>query len=90
MADADARRRFGEAWQDRVRRMLVEHADDPAMVRVRRIVSRATRGQGVPIGNPDDQADKREGKNHRQESFAQRQVLMPIACAADLAEALSW
>ena len=36
-ADADARRRFGEAWQDRVRRMLVEHADDPAMVRVRRI-----------------------------------------------------
>lgn len=36
-ADADARRRFGEAWQDRVRRMLLEHADDPAMVRVRRI-----------------------------------------------------
>ena len=29
--------RFGQAWQDRVRRMLVEHADDPALVRVRRI-----------------------------------------------------
>ena len=32
-----SRRRFGEAWQDRVRRMLLEHADDPAMVRVSRI-----------------------------------------------------
>jgi formylmethanofuran dehydrogenase subunit E len=29
--------RFAEAWQDRVRRMLVGHADDPALVRVRRL-----------------------------------------------------
>ena len=33
-ASADDERRFGELWQDRVRRMLVEHADDPALVRV--------------------------------------------------------
>lgn len=35
-ADAQALRRFGELWQERVRRMLLEHADDPAMVQVRR------------------------------------------------------
>ncbi|MCC6338310.1 MAG: hypothetical protein IT380_30485 [Myxococcales bacterium] len=27
--------RFGELWQDRVRRMLLEHADDPALVLAR-------------------------------------------------------
>lgn len=26
---------FGRLWQDRVRRMLIEHADDPAVVKVR-------------------------------------------------------
>lgn len=36
-ADEAVRRRFGEAWQERVRRLLLEHADDPAVVRVRRI-----------------------------------------------------
>src|SRR5690606_4509638 len=36
-ADADQRRRFADAWQDRVRRLLLEHADDPAVVRVRHI-----------------------------------------------------
>jgi formylmethanofuran dehydrogenase subunit E len=33
-ADAAQRREFGRLWQDRVRRMLLEHADDPAVVRV--------------------------------------------------------
>lgn len=33
-ADASQRREFGRLWQDRVRRMLLEHADDPAMIRV--------------------------------------------------------
>jgi len=28
------RRRFGELWQDRVRRMLLEHADDPKLIHV--------------------------------------------------------
>ncbi|KAF1686667.1 hypothetical protein B1992_07105 [Pseudoxanthomonas broegbernensis] len=36
-ADAMQRRRFGEAWQARVRRLLLDHADDPAVVRVRPI-----------------------------------------------------
>ncbi len=36
-ADAAQRRRFGEAWQARVRRLLLEHADDPDVVRVRRL-----------------------------------------------------
>ena len=30
-------REFGRLWQDRVRRMLLEHADDPAVVRVRAV-----------------------------------------------------
>lgn len=30
-------RRFGELWQDRVRRLLLEHADDPQVVKVRKI-----------------------------------------------------
>ncbi|MCC6610693.1 MAG: hypothetical protein IT515_13595 [Burkholderiales bacterium] len=33
-ADADEQSRFGALWQDRVARMLLEHADDPALVRV--------------------------------------------------------
>lgn len=31
-------REFGRLWQDRVRRMLTEHADDPALVQVREVV----------------------------------------------------
>jgi hypothetical protein len=34
-ADAAQRREFGRLWQDRVRRLLIEHADDPAVVKVR-------------------------------------------------------
>lgn len=34
-ADADERARFGQLWQDRVRRILIEHADDPALIQVR-------------------------------------------------------
>lgn len=34
-ADDMQRREFGRLWQDRVRRMLVEHADDPAVVKIR-------------------------------------------------------
>ncbi len=30
-ADADEERRLGELWQERVRRILVDHADDPAL-----------------------------------------------------------
>nr|WP_199678868.1 hypothetical protein [Salinisphaera sp. LB1] len=33
-ADAEQQAAFGAAWQDRVRRMLTEHADDPAVIRV--------------------------------------------------------
>ena len=33
-ADAAQRREFGRLWQDRVRRMLLVHADDPAVVKV--------------------------------------------------------
>lgn len=36
-ADAAQRREFGMLWQDRVRRLLLEHADDPAVIRVRRL-----------------------------------------------------
>ena len=39
-ASADQRLRFAEAWQDRVRRLLLDHADDPAVVRVRHLESR--------------------------------------------------
>jgi hypothetical protein len=28
---------FGTAWQERVRRLLLEHADDPAVLRVTRL-----------------------------------------------------
>jgi hypothetical protein len=34
-ADAAQRREFGRLWQDRVRRLLIDHADDPAVVKVR-------------------------------------------------------
>ena len=34
-ADAAARRLFGELWQERVRRILIEHADDPEIVELR-------------------------------------------------------
>ncbi len=33
-ADATQRRAFGETWQARVRRLLLEHADDPRVIRV--------------------------------------------------------
>lgn len=33
-ASADELARFGQLWQERVRRMLVEHADDPRLVRL--------------------------------------------------------
>lgn len=33
-ATADQQRAFAELWQDRVRRLLLEHADDPTVVRV--------------------------------------------------------
>lgn len=36
-ADAEQARRFGALWQDRVRRILLDHADDPSVIRVRRI-----------------------------------------------------
>jgi hypothetical protein len=34
-ADDAQRREFGRLWQDRVRRILIEHADDPEVVKVR-------------------------------------------------------
>lgn len=34
-ASADELRRFGELWQDRVRRVLLEHGDDPEVLRIR-------------------------------------------------------
>jgi len=33
-ASPEVRRAFGETWQERVRRLLLEHADDPAVVLV--------------------------------------------------------
>jgi hypothetical protein len=35
LASTEEAQRFATLWQDRVRRMLIEHADDPALVRVR-------------------------------------------------------
>jgi hypothetical protein len=35
-ADAGNIRLFGELWQDRVRRILIDHADDPDIVQLRR------------------------------------------------------
>ena len=37
LADAEQQRRFGEVWQDRVRRLLLQHADDPAVIQVRQL-----------------------------------------------------
>lgn len=34
-ADAVQRREFGRLWQDRVRRLLIDHVDDPEVVKVR-------------------------------------------------------
>ncbi len=34
-ASADELRRFGELWQERVRRLLLEHGDDPSVFRIR-------------------------------------------------------
>lgn len=36
-ADADERRVFARLWQERVRRILLEHGDDPELLRVRRL-----------------------------------------------------
>jgi hypothetical protein len=38
-ADATTRAAFAAAWQDRVRRLLLEHADDPAVVQVQRLTA---------------------------------------------------
>jgi hypothetical protein len=35
VADVDATRLFGELWQERVSRILIDHADDPELVRIR-------------------------------------------------------
>ncbi|HET9191094.1 MAG: FmdE family protein [Deltaproteobacteria bacterium] len=35
-ATAPEREAFAEAWQDRVRRLLLEHADDPRVIRIER------------------------------------------------------
>ncbi|HZW50586.1 MAG TPA: hypothetical protein VFF05_01885, partial [Rudaea sp.] len=37
-ATAPEREAFAAAWQDRVRRLLLEHADDPHVIRVERYV----------------------------------------------------
>ena len=36
-ADPAQRREFGRVWQERVRQVLIDHADDPRVVRVRRV-----------------------------------------------------
>lgn len=36
-ADAEQRKTFGAAWQDRVRRLLTEHANDAQVIRVRQL-----------------------------------------------------
>jgi len=36
-ASAEQRARFAQAWQERVRRLLLEHADDSAVVRLNRL-----------------------------------------------------
>jgi hypothetical protein len=38
-AGADERRLFGELWQDRVRRILLEHGDDPEVFALRRVAN---------------------------------------------------
>lgn len=46
-ATAAQQRRFGEVWQDRVRRLLLEHADDLAVIRVTHVGTGATRARFV-------------------------------------------
>jgi hypothetical protein len=36
-ASAQVRTAFGAAWQDRVRRLLLEHAEDPAVILLRHL-----------------------------------------------------
>jgi len=36
-ADAGNTRLFGELWQDRVRRILIDHAADPEIVQLRQL-----------------------------------------------------
>jgi hypothetical protein len=36
-ATAAQRAAFAQAWQERVRRLLLEHADDPAVIRLTRL-----------------------------------------------------
>jgi hypothetical protein len=33
-ANAAETRRFGQLWQDRVQRLLIDHGDDPAIVEI--------------------------------------------------------
>lgn len=40
-ADHAQRSEFGRLWQERVRRMLTEHADDPAMIRLHEVAQAA-------------------------------------------------
>lgn len=40
-ASTEQRRAFAQAWQDRVRRLLLDHADDAAVIRVEREVALA-------------------------------------------------
>jgi hypothetical protein len=35
-ASGEERAAFASVWQDRVRRLLLEHADDPAVIRAER------------------------------------------------------
>ncbi|MGE5152576.1 MAG: hypothetical protein ACM3ST_01050 [Bdellovibrio bacteriovorus] len=44
-ADAEGRRRFASLWQDRVRRLLLDHWDDPEVFLVRPVTVTPTAGQ---------------------------------------------
>ena len=37
VATGDDKKRFAQLWQDRVRRLLLDHADDPQVVKVRKL-----------------------------------------------------
>jgi formylmethanofuran dehydrogenase subunit E len=45
-ADAEARRALGAAWQARVRRLLLDHADDPEVIVVRTVPAAGRGGAG--------------------------------------------